>query len=91
MFAQGDKAMSYRDYLLNATHLMTISADCPTLKEATEEFQKEYLLAILARNRFNQCRAALDIGIHRNTVERLLIKFDLLEKVKERKARARKK
>ena len=37
-------------------------------EEAVREFKKQYLREVLVANRGNQCKAAEELGIHRNTL-----------------------
>lgn len=41
-------------------------------EEALRAFKREYLLAALAKVRGNQCKAAANLGMHRNTLRRTL-------------------
>jgi Fis family transcriptional regulator, factor for inversion stimulation protein len=47
--------------------------------EAVREFKKRFILAVLQENKGNQCRAARELGMHRNTLSRTLaeLKIDL--------------
>lgn len=45
--------------------------------EAVREFKRRYLLHVLANNRGNQCKSALELGMHRNTLSRTLAELDL--------------
>jgi DNA-binding NtrC family response regulator len=47
--------------------------------EAVREFKKRFILAVLEENKGNQCRAARELGMHRNTLSRTLaeLKIDL--------------
>ena len=47
--------------------------------EAVREFKKRFILAVLQENKGNQCRAARELGMHRNTLNRTLteLKIDL--------------
>jgi Fis family transcriptional regulator len=40
--------------------------------EAVREFQKAFILTVLKDQRGNQCRAAAKLGIHRNTLHRVI-------------------
>jgi Fis family transcriptional regulator len=40
--------------------------------EAVREFKKRFILTVLEDNRGNQCRAARELGMHRNTLSRTL-------------------
>lgn len=41
-----------------------------TYGEALRQFKKEYFVMVLTENNFNQCRAARELGKHRNTLNR---------------------
>ncbi len=43
-----------------------------TYAEAVREFKKRFLLEVLAAHRGNQCKAAKDLGVHRNTLSRMI-------------------
>ena len=47
--------------------------------EAVREFKKRFLLTVLQENQGNQCRAARQLGMHRNTLSRTIseLKLDL--------------
>jgi Fis family transcriptional regulator, factor for inversion stimulation protein len=47
--------------------------------EAVREFKKRFILAVLAENRGNQCKAARQLGMHRNTLSRTIteLKVDI--------------
>jgi len=38
--------------------------------EAVREFKKRFILTVLQENKGNQCRAARQLGMHRNTLSR---------------------
>ena len=40
--------------------------------DAVREFKKQYILEVLSRHRGNQCKAAEELGMHRNTLSRTL-------------------
>ena len=40
--------------------------------EAVREFKKRFLLTVLAENHGNQCKAARELGMHRNTLSRTI-------------------
>ena len=40
--------------------------------EAVREFKKRFILTVLQENKGNQCRAARELGMHRNTLSRTL-------------------
>ena len=45
--------------------------------EAVREFKKRFLLEVLSRHRGNQCKAAEELGMHRNTLSRTLAELDM--------------
>ena len=45
--------------------------------EAVREFKKRFLLTVLEHNQGNQCRAARELGMHRNTLSRKLVEYHL--------------
>ena len=47
--------------------------------EAVREFKKRFILTVLEENHGNQCRAARELGMHRNTLSRTIseLKIDL--------------
>lgn len=47
--------------------------------EAVREFKKRFIVTVLQENNGNQCRAARELGMHRNTLSRTLdeLKIDV--------------
>ena len=47
--------------------------------EAVREFKKNFILTVLEENRGNQCKAARELGMHRNTLSRTMqeLKIDV--------------
>lgn len=45
--------------------------------DAVREFKKRYITEVLARHRGNQCKAADELGMHRNTLSRTLAELDM--------------
>ena len=45
--------------------------------EAIRQFKRRYLLEVLAQHKGNQCKAADELGMHRNTLSRTLAELDL--------------
>src|SRR5215475_2465832 len=48
-----------------------------TYAEAVREFKRRYLLEVLATNKGNQCKAAKELGMHRNTLSRTIAELDI--------------
>ena len=48
-----------------------------TYTEAVREFKKRFLLEVLAHHRGNQCKAAKELGMHRNTLSRTIAELEL--------------
>jgi Fis family transcriptional regulator len=48
-----------------------------TYSDAVREFKKRFILEVLARHRGNQCKAADELGMHRNTLSRTLAELDM--------------
>ena len=47
--------------------------------EAVREFKKRFILTVLEENNGNQCKAARELGMHRNTLSRTIdeLKIDV--------------
>ena len=45
--------------------------------EAIRQFKKRYILEVLAHHKGNQCKAATELGMHRNTLSRTLAELDM--------------
>lgn len=47
--------------------------------EAVREFKKRFIVTVLQENKGNQCRAARELGMHRNTLSRTIseLKIDV--------------
>ena len=50
-----------------------------TYAEATREFKRRYILHVLNANRGNQCRAARELGMHRNTMSRTISELKIVK------------
>jgi len=48
-----------------------------TYDEAVSEFKRRFILEVLASHRGNQCKAAKELGMHRNTLSRVLADLDI--------------
>jgi DNA-binding NtrC family response regulator len=46
-------------------------------EDAVREFKKQYLREVLLSHRGNQCKAADELGMHRNTLSRTMAELDL--------------
>jgi DNA-binding NtrC family response regulator len=45
--------------------------------EAVREFRKRFILTVLEQNNGNQCKAARELGMHRNTLSRTITELEL--------------
>ena len=45
--------------------------------EGVREFKKRFILTVLQENKGNQCRAARELGMHRNTLSRTLAELEI--------------
>ena len=45
--------------------------------DAIRQFKKRYILEVLAHHKGNQCKAAEDLGMHRNTLSRTMAELGL--------------
>ncbi|MDR3764514.1 MAG: helix-turn-helix domain-containing protein [Acidobacteriota bacterium] len=45
--------------------------------EAVREFRKRFILTVLEQNNGNQCKAARQLEMHRNTLSRTIAELDL--------------
>jgi len=45
--------------------------------EAVREFRKRFILTVLQQNNGNQCKAAKQLGMHRNTLSRTIAELEL--------------
>ncbi len=48
-----------------------------TYSEGVREFKKRFILEVLIRHHGNQCKAAREMGMHRNTLSRTIAELDL--------------
>ncbi|HUZ04029.1 MAG TPA: helix-turn-helix domain-containing protein [Acidobacteriaceae bacterium] len=48
-----------------------------TYEEAVREFRRRYIQEVLGRNKGNQCKAARELGVHRNTLSRIMADLEL--------------
>ena len=52
-------------------------ADGISYDDAVREFKRRYLLQVLVSHRGNQCKAAEELGMHRNTLSRTLTELEM--------------
>ncbi len=45
--------------------------------EAVREFKRRFILSVLEANKGNQCKAARELGMHRNTLSRTIAELDV--------------
>ena len=45
--------------------------------EAIRQFKRRYILEVLAHHKGNQCKAAEELGMHRNTLSRTLAELEM--------------
>ena len=45
--------------------------------DGVRQFKRRFILEVLARHKGNQCKAATELGMHRNTLSRTLAELDL--------------
>ena len=60
------------DVLITQMHTAGIS-----YTDAIRQFKKRYILEVLAHHKGNQCKAATELGMHRNTLSRTLAELHL--------------
>ena len=48
-----------------------------TYAEAVREFKKRFIMEVLAHHRGNQCKAARELKMHRNTLSRTIAELEL--------------
>jgi Fis family transcriptional regulator, factor for inversion stimulation protein len=60
------------DSLVSQMHAGGITYD-----EAIREFKKRFILEVLAAHRGNQCKAAKELGMHRNTLSRTIAELHM--------------
>jgi DNA-binding NtrC family response regulator len=59
-----------------------------TLTEATQVLEKSMIQGSLARNGGNQCAASRALEIHRNTLQRKMVEYDLVPRRRKPVSRA---
>jgi Fis family transcriptional regulator len=60
------------DALITQMHAAGIS-----YADAIRQFKRRYILEVLAHHKGNQCKAATELGMHRNTLSRTLAELDM--------------
>ena len=60
------------DALISQMHTAGIS-----YADAIRQFKKRYILEVLAHHKGNQCKAATELGMHRNTLSRAMAELGL--------------
>ena len=60
------------DNLITQMHSSGIRYD-----DAVRQFKRQYLLEVLKAHRGNQCKAAEELGMHRNTLSRIMAELEL--------------
>ena len=60
------------DNLITQMHSTGIRYD-----DAVRQFKRQYLLEVLRTHRGNQCKAAEELGMHRNTLSRAMAELGL--------------
>jgi DNA-binding NtrC family response regulator len=48
-----------------------------TYDAAVREFKKSYILEVLSHHKGNQCKAAAELGMHRNTLSRTISELQI--------------
>jgi DNA-binding NtrC family response regulator len=65
------------DILLPEHRTRVRAADTLPLKDATEQFERQIILRVLERVKGNQSEAARILGVHRNSLKRLLARWSV--------------
>jgi len=65
------------DVLLPDSAVRLRQAETLPLRQATEEFEKQIVMRVLERVRWNRSEAARILGIHRNSLKTMLTRWDL--------------
>ena len=60
------------DALITQMHSAGVSYD-----DGIRQFKRRYILEVLAHHKGNQCKAAIELGMHRNTLSRTLAELDM--------------
>jgi Fis family transcriptional regulator len=70
--ARGGELKRELDSLVTQMHSSGIRYE-----DAVREFKRQYLREVLISNRGNQCKAAEEMGMHRNTLSRAMAELGL--------------
>jgi DNA-binding NtrC family response regulator len=73
--ASGNEGGSVKDQLEGLVAQMYSSGIL--YSEAVREFKKRFIMNVLQQNRGNQCKAARELGMHRNTLSRTIAELKL--------------
>ncbi|MFM8393893.1 MAG: helix-turn-helix domain-containing protein [Acidobacteriota bacterium] len=49
-------------------------------EEALREFEKQFILRVLDRHQHNLSKAAVELGIHRNTLSRRIAQYEKVDR-----------
>ncbi len=60
------------DALVNRMYAAGIPLD-----DAVRQFERQYIYQVLVKHRGNQCKAAVELGMHRNTLGRKMGELEL--------------
>ena len=60
-----------------------------TYEDAVREFEKRFIKRVLDNAQGNQCKAAQELGIHRNTLSRKIDEYKLDHRPRQRKSARR--
>jgi DNA-binding NtrC family response regulator len=71
------------DVLLPDHRVRVRDAEALPLHEATEEFERQIVLRVLERVRWNRSEAARILGVHRNSLKAKLVRWRLLDPASE--------
>jgi DNA-binding NtrC family response regulator len=72
VYEQGVEVRRELDSLVTQMHSSGVRYD-----DAVRDFKRQYLREVLAANRGNQCKAAEELGMHRNTLSRTMAELGL--------------
>lgn len=72
LLEQGDDVRRELDNLVTQMH-----SSGTRYEDAVREFKRQYLREVLVAHRGNQCKAAEELGMHRNTLSRTMAELGL--------------